>query len=145
MSTKIEDLSPAARPRAEAFIAALDAKGIPYAITCTFRTVDEQVALYAQGRAPLEIVNLLRKKAGLSNIGLNDNTYHVTNCDGVNILSPHQGRDALDVVPMVNGKPVWPPLSDQRWRQIAEVGEAAGFTWGGRWQDFPDFPHYQAA
>lgn len=144
MSTKIEDMSDAARPRAQVFVTGLKSGNIDHAVTCTKRTDDEQLALWLQGRdVPLEIVNLFRRRVHLRPLGLGENTYKVTNCNGIDSRSPHQDGDAMDVVPAVNGNPIWPPLTDPRWKQIAEIGEAAGFEWGGRWANFPDAPHYQ--
>jgi len=143
MSTSIDDLDPSAVAAARSFVAALGAAGVPYAVTCTRRTIDEQIAYFAQGRAPLEIVNLLRRKAGMRAIGLGENTYTITKCDGVTSRSKHQDGRAMDVVPLAMGVPVWPPPADPRWKEIAVIGKAAGWKWGGDWQNFPDFPHYE--
>ena len=141
MNTRIEDLLPDMQTKVRTFLSLVK---IPYVVTSTLRTVDEQVALYCQGRAPLEIVNLLRKKAKLPPITDAANKGTVTNADGINTLSNHQGGGAIDVVPAdVNGNPVWPGPTDPRWMQIAQFGEAAGLKWGGRWTQFPDFPHYE--
>lgn len=145
MSTRIDDLSSDVRPKAWAFICALKTKSIPHVVTSTLRTTDEQAAYYAQGRRTLAEVNALRIKAGMHAITAGENGYIVTNCDGVTYKSNHQGGRALDVVPMsFRGWPEWPPLSDPRWKTIAAEGEAAGFSWGGRWTQ-PDAPHYEIA
>jgi len=143
MSVAIDDLDPEVTERARAFVKALTDAGIQHAVTCTRRTIDEQVAYFAQGRAPLEIVNLLRRKAGMRPIGLGENTYKITNCDGVTTRSPHQDGHAMDVVPAVDRQPVWPPPTDKRGKEIATIGKAIGWKWGGEWPDFPDYPHYQ--
>lgn len=148
MSTKLEDLTPATQAAAARALAALKASAVPYVVTYTLRTYAEQAALYAQGRKQLEIVNAMRATAKLPPITEGENNV-VTNCDGIRIAdggkgrSPHQLGTALDVVPMVRGGPAWPPTTDSRWAEIAAAFEAEGFEWGGRWTDFPDFPHYQ--
>lgn len=149
MSIRLEDLTPATQAAAARAIADLKARGIPYVITYTFRTYAEQAALYAQGRQSLMVVNTLRQSAGLPDIPAKENTYTVTKCNGERIAdggtgrSPHQLGTALDVVPLENGRAVWPPASDPRWKQIAQSFKANGFEWGGDWPDFLDLPHYQ--
>ena len=49
-SRKIEDCVPELQEKFAAFKAAMDAAGIPFILTCTKRTQEEQNALYAQGR-----------------------------------------------------------------------------------------------
>ena len=140
MSTYIADLIPEMQDKVQRFLSLV---AIPYVVTSTLRTVDEQIAYFAQNRAPLPIVNLLRKKAGLKEIGSLDNSYTITNCDGVNTLSNHQGGKAIDVVPAgINGEPTWPVKEDPRWQKIAQSGKAVGLAWGGDWTE-PDLPHYE--
>lgn len=141
MSARIEDLQPAMQVKVRTMLSLIR---IPYVVTSTLRTEDEQVAYYAQGRAPLEIVNLLRKKAGMSPTTEGENAKTITKCDGVNTLSNHQGGWAVDVVPAgINGTPIWPHPADPRWEQIGRAGEAAGLDWGKHWPNFPDLPHYE--
>lgn len=143
MSTRIEDLSPAVQPLAKDFLRRLEAAGVANVVTSTLRTTAEQAALYAQGRKSLEEVNGLRVFARMYPITDRENGYTVTNCDGVQYKSNHQGGCALDVVPMdARGRAFWPPDGDSRWAEIAVHGEAAGFSWGGRWPK-PDSPHYE--
>lgn len=133
MSTRLSDLRYSVRLMAEAAFSELEKKGIRFVCTSTLRTVDEQAALFAQGRQPLEDVNALRAKAKLYLLAPKENTYTVTNCDGVKKRSRHQDGGALDVVPAENGKPVWPKDTDPRWKQIAEVMVKHGFRWGMDW------------
>lgn len=143
MSRKLGDLKPYAAAKATAALAELKRDGVLCTVTYTLRTTEEQQALYAQGREPLEVVNAKRAKCGMYKLSENENTYTVTNCDGVRTISRHQTGVALDVVPLVGGRAVWPPNGDPRWPKIARAFKAHGFTWGGDWKDFPDFPHYQ--
>lgn len=162
MSTKLDDMTPAAGGAAFHALAELQHAGIQAVVTYTLRTYDEQAALYAQGRRTLDAVNELRKKAGLYEIKEylgkdkkihSDNEYTVTNCDGRKKSeggtgrSPHQTGLAIDVVPDLDPSeksvPGWPAPSDPRWSKIAEVFKKHGFEWGGDWKDFPDYPHYQ--
>lgn len=97
------------------------------------RTDNMQIAMHAQGRKSLIVVNALRKKAGMKPLAEKDNRYTVTDCDGVNTKSMHQLGFAVDAVPMENGEPIWPPISDKRWRIIADALQAQGIRWGGDW------------
>lgn len=156
MSVRLSDLRYSVRLMAEAAFQELESKGIRFVCTSTLRLLDEQVALYAQGRQPLEAVNALRAKAKMYMLAPKENTYTVTNCDGVVKKSRHQDGGALDVVPAENGKPVWPKDTDPRWRQIAEVMVKHGFRWGMDWngdgktrydgdktETMIDAPHYE--
>ena len=68
MSTKLEDLQPDVQFKAREAITDLADACIPFVVTSTLRTLDEQFALYAQGRQPLAAVNALRAKAGMAPI-----------------------------------------------------------------------------
>lgn len=154
MSKALADLLPDVQAAATRALADLKAREIPYAVTYTLRTLAEQKALYAQGREDLLTVNALRDVAGLPHIGQSENSYTVTNADGVSIAlgghgrSMHQLGKALDVVPLGPNGPVWPAGSDPRWEDIANSFEKNGFEWGGRWSKAkdgidPDLPHHQ--
>ena len=118
-SRSLDDLVPPAKQRAEAFIAAAEAKGIDLLVTSTYRDNESQDALYAQGRTtPGNVVT--RAKAG---------------------QSWHNYRCALDVVPLVNGKAIW---DDQAmWKQVGEIGKSCGLEWAGDWVTFKEYPHFQ--
>lgn len=119
-SRKLEDLHPAVRRRAEAFLAAAKAEGIDLLVTSTYRDFAAQQALYDQGRTkPGNIVT--HAKPG---------------------QSYHNFRVALDVVPLRDKKPVW-DAKDPVWQEVGRLGEAQGFEWAGRWKKFREFPHFQ--
>lgn len=143
MEAKIESLTLKTAKAAMLALADLDAQGFKYSITSTRRTALEQAAYFAQGREPLVEVNKKRKAAGFAPIGSRENAYTITNCDGYTFVSNHQSGRALDVVPSVAGCPIWPAKTDPRWLVIATAFEKQGFKWGGRWEKFPDYPHYE--
>lgn len=120
-SRKLDDLRPEVRPQVDAFLAACAAAGVDVLITCTLRSREEQTELYAQGRtSPGHIVTNAR--AG---------------------QSAHQYGLAIDVVPMVNGKPDWNG-KDPVWEKVGELGQAAGLTWlGAPGSKFPEEPHLE--
>ena len=124
MSRRIEDLLPVVQVRARALVKAAQDVGIDLLITSTYRSNEEQAALYAQGRT----------KPGLI----------VTNARPGD--SYHNWRCAFDVVPLRNGKPVWNTtgLDGDLWRKIGEMGEAIGLEWAGRWTGkLREMAHFQ--
>lgn len=118
-SRDVKELVPVVRKKAEALIAECKNQGVDIIITSTYRDIESQDALYAQGRtAPGKIVT--KVKGG---------------------QSIHNWRCAFDVVPLVNGKAVW---SDSAlWSKIGKIGTSLGLDWGGNWQKFKDKPHFQ--
>ena len=99
-------------------------EGIPFMFTCTYRSQEEQDALYTQGRtAPGKIVTWTHN-------------------------SRHTRRDAFDIAILRSGQPVWDIKVDVNkddvpdYQQAGEIGESLGLVWGGRWKT-PDYPHFQ--
>lgn len=127
-SRRIEDLHPHLQPLARQFLADCAAAGLDILITCTHRSNAEQDALYAQGRTkPGKVVT--RAQAGQSR-------HNNTLADGT------PASLAFDIVPLVNGKPVW-AASHPHWKQAGAIGEALGLEWAGRWKTFREYPHFQ--
>jgi peptidoglycan L-alanyl-D-glutamate endopeptidase CwlK len=95
--------------------------GIVIVLTQTYRTPEEQAALYAKGRtAPGRIVT--HAPPG---------------------YSWHQTRRAYDVaIKEFPGDLTPKDWYDGPWGHIGEVGEACGMDWGGRWKR-PDRPHFE--
>lgn len=119
-SRKLEDLIPPARDRVEDFLALCKHEGIDILVTSTYRDMESQNALYAQGRTtPGKIVT--NAKPG---------------------DSFHNWRCAVDVVPLVNGKPVWDG-SNPIWKRIGSLGKQAGLEWAGEWKTFKELAHFQ--
>jgi peptidoglycan L-alanyl-D-glutamate endopeptidase CwlK len=119
-SRSLDELVPPAKERVERFIALCDENGIDLLVTSTYRDHESQNALYAQGRTKVGKV--------------------VTNAQGGQ--SYHNWRCAVDVVPLINGKPNW-DSSDPVWARIGELGEQAGLEWAGRWRTFKELAHFQ--
>jgi peptidoglycan L-alanyl-D-glutamate endopeptidase CwlK len=138
-----------------------DAK-IPFTITCTARSIREQIALYAQGREELDDVNKLRMLAGIRPINEEENSRAVT----WTMLSKHiidlydsnplnDKSDAFDIVILdKNGKGTYDMKADINADHISDyinagnVGKSVGLRWGG---DFkykngkpkPDYVHFE--
>jgi len=119
-SRNLDDLLPAVKVRVEKFINSAKDAGIDLLITSTYRDNESQNALYAQGRT----------KQGKI----------VTNAKGGQ--SFHNYRCAVDVVPLLNGKPVWDAENDI-WQKVGDFGIAAGLEWAGNWTKFREMPHFQ--
>lgn len=118
-SRNLDDLHPAVRRRAVAFIAAGKREGIDILITSTYRDAQSQDALFAQGRtSPGKRVTNAR--AG---------------------QSWHNWRCAFDFVPLVCGKAMWDDL--KLFRSCGALAESVGLEWAGRWTRFPEMAHCQ--
>jgi peptidoglycan L-alanyl-D-glutamate endopeptidase CwlK len=121
MSRDLAQLHDAIRPLAVQFLADARDAGIDLIVTCTSRTLEEQTALYAQGRTlPGRIVTNAQAGQSAHNFGL-----------------------ALDVVPIVNGKCDWEG-TDLVWQQIGAMGQARGLQWlGAPDSTFHELAHFQ--
>ena len=119
-SRSLDELLPEVKKRVQAFITACKFEGIDLLVTSTYRDNQSQEALYAQGRT----------KPGVK----------VTNARAGQ--SFHNYRCAVDVVPMMNGKPVW-NVKDPVWQRVGALGKAAGLEWAGDWKRFKEYAHFQ--
>lgn len=122
-STRLTDAEPAL---AEAYTLLLhdfrEQTGHDLLLTCTHRSVEEQQALYAQGRTkPGQIV---------------------TQVDGVQQKSKHNylPARAVDVAVVVGGKVTWDP---EAYAPLGPLAERHGLVWGGSWKTLKDYPHLE--
>lgn len=119
-SRKLDDLLPIVKEKVERFIADCKIAGIDILVTSTYRDVESQNMLYAQGRTmPGKIV---------------------TNAKGGD--SFHNYKCAIDIVPLINGKPNWDG-SHPVWKQIGQIGKVNGLEWAGNWEHFKELCHFQ--
>jgi peptidoglycan L-alanyl-D-glutamate endopeptidase CwlK len=120
MSREVSDLNPKVQELAQAFQDACQAQGLAVKIYFTFRTFEEQDALYAQGRTmPGKIV---------------------TNAKGGE--SYHCYRLAFDAAPLKDDLTIdWDDM--KKYEKMAEIGESVGLESGLRWTKFKDAPHFQ--
>lgn len=118
-SRSLSDLHPRVAPLCQSFIDKCAEAGIRVLITSTYRDVECQDALYAQGRTtPGHIVT--NAKGGQS-----FHNYHV----------------AFDFLPMVNGKPQW--QNEALFEKCGVIAEGIGLEWAGRWTTFKELAHCQ--
>lgn len=111
-------LHPELKTKAEKLIELAKGKGINIIISQTWRTKEEQDALYAQGRtAPGNIVTNVKYPNSLHCWGL-----------------------AFDIAVIIGGKANWDP---RHYDIVGPLGESLGLEWGGRWKSLVDRPHFQ--
>lgn len=139
----IDRLNPELAKRTRDFLQALKKKGIEVVVVETERTVDTQLAYYAQGRKPLAAVNDLRKKAGLYLLTESENKRIVTKTTH----SRHFGGNAVDIAPVKSGR-IWWTAPQQVWQEIGAIGEECGLDWcaggyGQVWGKGWDSPHFE--
>jgi peptidoglycan L-alanyl-D-glutamate endopeptidase CwlK len=91
------------------------------------RTIEEQDALYAQGRSkPGKIVTNARGGSSFHNYGL-----------------------AIDFAILYDGVLSWDIMADKDkdgikdWQEVVAVFKAAGYEYGGDWKSIKDYPHLQ--
>lgn len=122
-SRDVNHLHPIVKVKALNFLNVCSRHGIDILVTSTYRDIESQNALYAQGRS------LPGPK--------------VTNAKGGE--SYHNYKVAFDVVPLRNGKPVWNTtgLDAALWEKIGQIGESFGLEWAGRWKSFKEMAHFQ--
>lgn len=102
--------------------AELENVGIEIGVTQGLRTVEEQNALYVQGRN-------------------GDTRPRVTNARGG--YSNHNFGLAVDLVPIQKDGKAWWTAPKAVWLQIGLAAEREGLSWGGRWTDPVDMPHVE--
>lgn len=121
-------LHPIVAERSEQLIQQAENIGIDILITDGFRSAEEQNNLHNQGRStPGNVVTYARGGESYHNYGL-----------------------AIDfALRLENGDVVWDIQRDDNgngerdWYEVAAVGKELGFSWGGDWQRFKDYPHLE--
>jgi peptidoglycan L-alanyl-D-glutamate endopeptidase CwlK len=121
MSRDLNELLPVVRDAAKRALTKVDELGIDVLVTCTYRDPKEQARLYAQGRTTPG-----RK---------------VTNAKPGQ--SFHEYRVAIDLYPLINGKPDFSGSHVDLWKKIAQCFKDEGFEWAYEWKTFKEMPHFQ--
>lgn len=132
--TKVEDvppptkLHPVVEEKRDELIKLAGEKGIMVVITDDFRSFEEQNTLFEKGRT-LEgsIVTHARGGESYHNFGL-----------------------AIDfALKLSDGSVIWDMNYDGNgngiadWDEVVDIAKSLGFTWGGDWTQFKDYPHLQ--
>lgn len=114
----INMLHPELASKAYKLIELAKAKGIDIIISQTLRNKADQDILYAKGRTTSgPIVTRVQYP-------------HSLHCWGV----------AFDVAVIINKQASWIAA---HFDVVGPLGESLGLRWGGRWQNFPDKPHFE--
>jgi peptidoglycan LD-endopeptidase CwlK len=99
------------------------AEGINVQISSGYRSAAEQNALYQKGRRGIAGEKVVTNaKAGQSN--------HNYGLAVDYFLTTEDGKGSIWTV-------------NKQWRRVAEIGKSLGFSWGGEWTSFPDYPHLE--
>lgn len=109
-------------------------KNIAIRIVQGLRTIDEQNALYAQGRTkPGNIVTNAKGGQSYHNYGLAIDfaiLYDKDNNGSFETLSWDLVKD-------------FDRDGEADWMEVVEVFESRGWSWGGRWKSIKDNPHFE--
>lgn len=126
---KISDLDPVVQAVTTMLIERSFACGVPIVITQGLRTYEEQNKLYSQGRTkPGNIVTNARGGYSNHNFGLAvDFALLLPNGSSVSWNMNLDGNE--------NKK------SD--WDEVVQIAKDLGFSWGGDWFSFKDYPHLE--
>lgn len=151
-------LVPELYPKWQEWDSRMMAKGIDHVLTCTARWLEEQMALYLQGRDPLDRVNIFRSAAGMGPLPPGENKIVTwTLLGGKHVIRPSQGitkARAFDFAIVKNGKATWDLKVNVNWNEIpdyqeaGQIGKECGLIWGGDFkngsgQPRPDYPHLE--
>ncbi|WP_413406671.1 M15 family metallopeptidase [Paenibacillus amylolyticus] len=124
----ITGLHPVVAENEELLVRKATRRGIEIVITHGYRSSEEQDALFNQGRSSAgNIVTNARGGESYHNYGL-----------------------AIDfALRTPEGDVVWDMERDDNgngkadWMEVVDLAKELGFTWGGDWANFPDYPHLQ--
>jgi peptidoglycan L-alanyl-D-glutamate endopeptidase CwlK len=101
-------------------------------ITSGYRSMEEQAALYGQGRESY-IYNGIEygdpSKPIVTNAKPGDSNHNFGLAIDFVLVSEDGNRALWEV--------------NDRWRRVAEIGKELGFKWGGDWTSFKDNPHLE--
>ncbi|MBI5192759.1 MAG: M15 family metallopeptidase [Nitrospirae bacterium] len=117
-------------------------------ITSVDRTMQEQTALYAQGRCSIEEVNIKRRLAGLVDIKQEQNKIVTWTMQSKHIPDGTGKSHAFDFAIVKNGKVCWNIKADvdadgiPDYEECAKVGEGLGLRSGRTFKN-PDYPHLE--
>ncbi len=115
----IDELHPVLKDLALKLLERCKQEGLNIKIGETYRSVERQEYLYAQGRT----------RAGRI----------VTYARGTSMSSYHQWRLAFDVFHNVRGD----EYNLAVLKKVGKIGKELGLQWGGDWTSFRDYPHFQ--
>ncbi|SER36304.1 peptidoglycan L-alanyl-D-glutamate endopeptidase CwlK [Gracilibacillus ureilyticus] len=122
------DLHPVVEDAMEQLVNKSEEKGIPILITDDFRSVEEQNAIYARGRSEGGTV-VTNAKGGES--------YHNYGLAIDFAIQPNPGEAIWDLEYDGNNN------GESDWMEVVSIAKSLGFSWGGDFTQFKDYPHLQ--
>lgn len=144
-SRDIKDLTPRMQGKILNFEEGLMYAGLShFKRCCTYRSQEEQNALWLRGRRPLSEVNAAFKSVGMAPITEQQNKSKVT----WRTISIHTSREAVDYYIEIDGKYCNDVKVDvdkdsiPDWKEFAEIAETCGLDSGYYWKK-QDVPHVQ--
>lgn len=115
----LNELHPKVKELAQKLLDECKKQGLNIVVGETYRSVERQDYLYAQGRTrPGSII---------------------TNAKGSSMSSYHQWRLAFDVFQNIRGE----EYNRIILAKVGAIGQKLGLEWGGSWSSFEDTPHFQ--
>ncbi|SHN31236.1 M15 family metallopeptidase [Gracilibacillus kekensis] len=121
-------LHPLVEEASDALIDQAEQKGISIIITDGFRSIEEQNEIYQQGReTDAEIVTYAKGGESYHNYGLAIDF----------ALQPRQGEVIWDLEYDGNEN------GESDWVEVVDIAKSLGFSWGGDFARFKDYPHLQ--
>ncbi|WP_437342369.1 M15 family metallopeptidase [Jeotgalibacillus marinus] len=122
------DLHPIVQEKQDELIEQAASLGITVVITEGFRSVEEQDALYAIGRTTEgNIVTYAEGGESYHNFGLAIDFALRTNDGSIIWDMEYDGNDN----------------NQSDWMEVVEIAKELGFSWGGDWPGFKDYPHFE--
>jgi hypothetical protein len=147
MSRNLDLLVPELKEKCEKHIELCKQAGHEIIVTSTSRSLAEQIALYIRGRAPLETVNTINSKLGISPITEQQNNRITWTLNSLHVVDEHHPLSrAYDIALIKDGKAVWDVRVDidedkvSDYDEVGQIGESLGLIWG---KSFGDIPHFQ--
>jgi hypothetical protein len=143
MIGEIKTLNPAFKMIVDHILLEMRGRGWDAVIGSGMRTMQQQAALFAQGRESLDKVNMLRRQAGLPPISGTENTVvtHARPGKSKHNLTTSllfSGRSKFEVVngyavDIVSGNKGWHP-PQRFWVDLGALARKYGCEWGGDWK-----------
>lgn len=146
-SRKIEDLVPELQEKFYLFKEEMEKAGLYFIVTCTARTIAEQIMLYCQGRMNVKYVNKIRLALGYPPITRKQNRVVTWTLKSKHIVyKPGDKARAFDIALLTSKRRVhWNLKEDVNKNEIpdyieaARIGRKVGLIPGADWGDYCHF------
>lgn len=123
-----DSLHPIVEQKRDELIQLAEKKGITILVYDGLRTVEEQDALYAQGRTT---------EGNIVTYSQGGESYHNYGLAIDFALKLDDGSVIWDLEYDGNGN------GESDWMEVVDIAKDLGFEWGGDWKNFKDYPHLQ--